>query len=303
MDSLGGSNNKDLILVVEDNEAIQYNISLILKLNDYDVLTALNGVEAIKILRNAIKKPDLILSDVLMPEMNGYELLQAISQNSEWDMIPFIFLSAKASSDEIKQGKLLGADDYITKPIDEELLLGLIKKKINKVRQLEFNLKNKLEINIFNGFQKQLGKTRVNFEKSAICLFIVQWDENLGPIVTNKYIDTSVLNFDLESLGIQLFQTTISLFGQEGVISPEAVLLNVKNINMKSMILFDSIQDNSIRGNQKQFMVSVIAPEITYLDSLNLKNTLLEISSKIKIENEQDFSWYFEEIQSMLIKS
>ena len=134
--------DKDVILVVEDYEAILFNLRLLLELQDYEVLTAKNGREALEVLNNSIKRPDLIISDILMPEMDGYDLLEKVSNNPKWNMIPFIFLSAKASPDEIRQGKLLGVDDYLTKPIDEELLLSLIKNKIHKVRQigLNFNL-------------------------------------------------------------------------------------------------------------------------------------------------------------------
>ena len=122
---------KDLILIVEDNESILFNLKLLLELNDYIVLSAKNGKEAIEVLQNSIKIPNLIVSDILMPEMDGYELFKIISSNLNWNAIPFIFLSAKASPDEIRSGKLLGVDDYVTKPVDEELLLSLIENKIH----------------------------------------------------------------------------------------------------------------------------------------------------------------------------
>ena len=292
---------KDVILIVEDNESIQFNLKLMLELNNYEVLSAINGRKALETLKSISIKPNLILSDILMPELNGYELLEELSKNSEWSTIPFIFLSAKASPDDIKLGKLLGADDYLTKPVDEELLLGLIESKIKKVRQLESGFKNKFEHEAFGQIRQVLGQSSIFFDRSSICLFVVEWDENLGPVITNRIFDSSVFHVDLESISIQLFQTTISLFGQQGIISTEAVLLNVKNIQMKALILFDSIPDQTIRGNQRQIMISVLAPEITYLNSLKLKNLLFNLSSNIKSAKIVDFDWYYEEIQSILV--
>jgi len=295
--------NYDTILLVDDNSSIQFNIGLMLKLNNFLVLKANNGKEAIEILKESKNYPDLIISDILMPEIDGYEFLEKISSNPNWNTIPFIFLSAKATPDDIKLGKLLGADDYLTKPVDEELLIGLIRKKIHKIRELESNLKNRLELDFYQEIKQVLNPSIVKFDKTSIFLFIVEWDEKIGPKLTKKMFENSSFNIDLESLGIQLFQTIVSLFGQQEIISPEAVLLNVINIQMKAMILFDAITDSSVRGNQRQIMISVIAPEINYLDSLRLKNTLLNISSEIKKNQKSDLECYYGEIQSILVKS
>ena len=292
---------KNRILLVEDNDSILFNISLLLELNNFEVVTATNGKQALEKLDSLDKMPDLILSDILMPEINGYQLLETISTNPKWDMIPFIFLSAKATPDDIKLGKLLGADDYLTKPVDDELLINLINRIIQKVHNLESELKNKLESEIFSELKHILQPPLTKNNKSSICLFIVEWDERLGPVVTKTYAENSFFNIDLETIGIQLFQTTVSLFGSQGVISPEYVLLNVRNFHRNSLILFDAIPDRSIRGNQKQIMISVIAPEISYLDSLKLKNTLFSFASEIKTDSVNDLGWYYEEVENILV--
>ena len=126
---------KTLILLVEDDDSISFNLILMLELNGYDVLSAKNGKRALEVLHYFPNRPNLILSDILMPEMDGYELLKEISFNASWNMIPFIFLTAKASPEEIRLGRLMGVDDYVTKPIDDELFLTLIKNKIHKVEK------------------------------------------------------------------------------------------------------------------------------------------------------------------------
>ena len=118
--------DKNLILLVEDNESILFNQTLLLEINGYAVLKAEDGKKALDVLANSPDRPDVIISDIIMPEMDGYEFLQKVSANTNWNMIPFIFLSAKASPADVRLGKYLGADDYLTKPIDDDLLLRLI---------------------------------------------------------------------------------------------------------------------------------------------------------------------------------
>ena len=115
-----------LVLVVEDNEVILFNIKLFLEMQNYETLTAMNGVEALDVLKNAARQPDIIVSDIMMPEMDGYEFYRKVSENAEWSLIPFVFVSAKSSPEDIRLAKKLGVDDYITKPFEEEDLLAVI---------------------------------------------------------------------------------------------------------------------------------------------------------------------------------
>ena len=116
----------DLILAVDDNQDILFNLKLTLELNGYRVITANNGEEGLKALSDSEEIPSLILSDIMMPEMNGYDFFKETAQNPEWSQIPFIFLSARASEKDVRFGKMLGVDDYITKPFKTENLLASI---------------------------------------------------------------------------------------------------------------------------------------------------------------------------------
>ena len=122
------SNN--LILLVEDNESILFNLKLSLEMNGYQVVTATNGLEALKFLQNTKMIPDLILSDIMMPGMGGYEFLDKIRNNENLINIPFIVISAKSTPDEIQFGKSLGVSDYIIKPINEDILLAVLNKNL-----------------------------------------------------------------------------------------------------------------------------------------------------------------------------
>ena len=118
-------------MIVEDNESIMYNLALTLKLNGYNTITATNGIEGLKILKEKNIIPDLILSDIMMNGMNGFEFYEKIVENDKWNRIPFVFVSAKSTPHDIKYGKSMGVDDYITKPIKEEELLKVIERKLD----------------------------------------------------------------------------------------------------------------------------------------------------------------------------
>ena len=119
---------KQKILLVEDELTLRETIEEILDLNNYEVETASNGENAFKILENW--QPDIIISDVMMPVMSGFELIQRIKLIDHLKNIPIIFLSALVAKNEIKKGMNLGARAFLTKPFIIADLLKLIKKHI-----------------------------------------------------------------------------------------------------------------------------------------------------------------------------
>lgn len=117
-----------LILVVEDDLALLEGVSELLKLSNYQVLTATNGREALDLLVE--QRPDLIVSDIMMPEMDGYAFHEAVRNRPDMFTIPFIFLTARGEKRDIRKGKASGVDDYITKPFDDEDLLVAVESKL-----------------------------------------------------------------------------------------------------------------------------------------------------------------------------
>lgn len=131
------------ILVVEDDTLIRKDIALMLQLNDFNIIEAANGRIALNYIKEEV--PDLIICDVLMHEMNGYELLEELQKHQEYSSIPFLFLSALAFKPEMRKGMKLGADDYITKPFDFEELLMVISTRLKKRELLEQKYQKKLD--------------------------------------------------------------------------------------------------------------------------------------------------------------
>lgn len=122
------------ILVVDDEPDLLDNIVLALEVENYHVLTANDGLEALEILQS--QPVDLILADVAMPDMNGYQLYERVRQNPAWVIIPFIFLTARTMDSDIRYGKELGVDDYLTKPIRSADLLATVRGKLHRAKQL-----------------------------------------------------------------------------------------------------------------------------------------------------------------------
>jgi len=126
---------KSLILLVDDNKDLLMTVRLLLEVNDYEVITASNGKEALKLLAAAEKLPDVIISDVNMPEMDGLEFFHYISESSRLKSIAFIFLTVVSSPEDVRQGKRLGVDHYLSKPFNKEDLLAVIEGTIARYRR------------------------------------------------------------------------------------------------------------------------------------------------------------------------
>lgn len=118
------------ILVIEDNKEILENTAEILELSNYEVVTASNGKEGVS--KALTARPDLIVCDIMMPELDGYGVLHIVQENPLLQATPFVFLSAKAEKIDIRNGMSLGADDYIPKPFDSTDLLNTIANRLKK---------------------------------------------------------------------------------------------------------------------------------------------------------------------------
>lgn len=126
--------NRETLLVVEDNLALREGLREMLGMEGFTVLTASNGREGLENMM-AIT-PDLILSDIAMPEMDGYAFLQEVRNRPEWVTIPFVFLTARGEKEDILTGKGLGAEDYLIKPLTRDELVTAVRSRLSRSRQL-----------------------------------------------------------------------------------------------------------------------------------------------------------------------
>ncbi len=119
------------LLIIDDHEEIRENIAEILSLAGYHTITAENGKKGVEA---AIReKPDLIICDIMMPELDGYGVLHLLKKNPDTESIPLIFLTAKTERSDFRKGMEMGADDYITKPFDDIELLNAIETRLKKL--------------------------------------------------------------------------------------------------------------------------------------------------------------------------
>src|ERR1700743_3880419 len=125
------------LLVIDDHDEIRENIAEILTLAGYTVFTAENGKRGVE---TALKEnPELVICDIMMPELDGYGVLHLLRKNASTENTPFIFLTAKTERGDFRKGMEMGADDYITKPFDDIELLNAIEIRLKKYDLLRTN--------------------------------------------------------------------------------------------------------------------------------------------------------------------
>ncbi len=122
------------ILVIEDDEQVRLPLVDLLEINGFEVESAENGVAGIRLAR--ANPPDLIISDIMMPEVDGYSVLEALQAGPETSVVPFLFLSAKTNATDIREGLGLGADDYLVKPYQANELLAAIRTRLEKHQRI-----------------------------------------------------------------------------------------------------------------------------------------------------------------------
>lgn len=131
------------IILIEDNMNVRETTKEILELADYKVITAENGKKGVELVKS--EKPDLIICDIAMPDLDGYGVLRILNRNPLTSGIPFVFLTAKTEKSDIRKGMNQGADDYITKPFKENELLEAVEMRLNKTEKYKQEVKSEIQ--------------------------------------------------------------------------------------------------------------------------------------------------------------
>ncbi len=118
------------VLLIEDDVAVRENTAELIELAGYEVITAPNGKIGVTTAKNIL--PDIVICDIMMPELDGYGVIAELSKEDSTKFIPFIFLTAKTEHKDIRKGMDLGADDYLTKPFEEHDLLSALESRLAK---------------------------------------------------------------------------------------------------------------------------------------------------------------------------
>jgi DNA-binding response OmpR family regulator len=123
------------ILIIEDEEVVLDNITFFLEAEGFKVYSCMDGVNGLKMAQNI--QPDAILCDLMLPKLDGYEILQTLRKDKRFSITPFIFLSARAEKTNMRRGMELGADDYITKPFTFDELYKALNSHLKKNKKLD----------------------------------------------------------------------------------------------------------------------------------------------------------------------
>jgi signal transduction histidine kinase len=174
------------ILLIEDDKSLRVDVAEMLEFEGFSVETAENGLVGLQKLHES--KPDLILCDVMMPELDGFEVLTQIKENKATEFIPFVFLTALAERENTRNGMNLGADDYIVKPFTREELLNSVNTCLSKSKKIKEKEKSVLSdlklkliknlphelrtpLNAIIGFGQILAESASNFSTDEITSF------------------------------------------------------------------------------------------------------------------------------------
>ncbi|MHA2252434.1 MAG: hypothetical protein ACXAD7_18855, partial [Candidatus Kariarchaeaceae archaeon] len=140
-------------------------------------------------------------------------------------------------------------------------------------------------------------------DQLTFCLLYVCWDDIGGPQLKESYPSDNSCHFSISTIGKQLFHAATSIYGHEKISKAQSVLLNIENIEKRGYVFFDSYPDKKERYGEKQFMLSVIAPNINYFSSLRIREVLKKISLKIKTKQDWEIREYWDTIHEILYKS
>jgi two-component system, OmpR family, alkaline phosphatase synthesis response regulator PhoP len=179
------------ILVVEDEMSIRHNVEEILELCDYQVLTADNGRTGLELAQKAL--PDLIISDIMMPKLDGYGMLEELRKNEATATIPVIFLTAKTEKCDLRKGMELGADDYITKPFTPDEVLETVASRWKR----------------HCAYQERLNQEKSKFE--AIKAELIKKDEQLRQKLELADIKEELLNKLIKDLSSPISNINLAI--------------------------------------------------------------------------------------------
>jgi len=289
---------KPLILLIEDDEDLVRSLKLFFELKNYELATAYNGKVGLETILNLKIPPELIISDILMPVMNGYDFYMRVSENSEWSRIPFFFLSGKTEPDDIRFGKMLGADDYITKPFSPDKLLEKIDEKIKEFRELKESSKL-LEENLKNILKFEEPSLKKLSRADFFYIFYMIWSEGVGPVVKEYFPKNEIPSLNLKDITTQLYKTLIKIYEYEKLLEKNQFTIRVVKDLIEAYALIDKTDANGnlTKGDGSgTFMVCAITPNFHYLQSERIRDTLNKIASNIRTNKEWNIKEYWEKL-------
>ncbi|MFW9875097.1 MAG: PleD family two-component system response regulator [Candidatus Thorarchaeota archaeon] len=285
----------NIILLIEDDKTLVRSLKMFMEMNNFRIISAHNGKNGLDLLSNLEKLPDLIISDILMPEMDGYDFYMKVSENHEWSRIPFIFLSGRAEPDDVRFGKLLGADDYVTKPFNSQEFLQRIRETIQK------NLENQKTSKVIEQELKEILKfEEPNLKKHRradfFYIFYLVWNSETGPEIIDFFPKNEIPSLNLKELTTQLYSTLIKIYNFEELSKINQFTIRVVRDLVDAYALVDKLEVNLSQNGTETFMVCAITPNSHYLQSKAIMEVLGKFAARIKTDKALNIKDYWEHL-------
>ncbi|AXG70783.1 transcriptional regulatory protein CseB [Kordia sp. SMS9] len=265
------------VLLIEDDTILRENTAELLELANYEVITAPNGKKGVE---SALQHtPDIIVCDIMMPELDGYGVLETLSAKDATKYIPFIFLSAKTERQDIRRGMDLGADDYITKPFEEEELTSAIESRIAKaailkderenrsLKEEEHQLRNLNDLKNFfddNGTIFNFSKDATIYEEgqSSNYIYLIikgvvkchKFDEQGKELTTALHKDDDLFGYTSFTQNMPYQETATAMKDTEVVGLSKSELIDVLDKNHKVTLELIQLLTDNISGIKDQLL-------------------------------------------------
>ena len=264
---------KNKILIIEDNLDVRENLAEILELSGYDTITACNGKEGVQ--AALAGSPDLILCDIMMPELDGYGVLRILSKNPVSSTIPFIFLTAKTEMSDMRKGMTLGADDYITKPFDDVELLDTIEMRLLKRKSASpaeaapvFNaltdeqILNMMPESFHEGELRFIHKKDIVYSEGQTCryVYLIKSGKALGTkaddyskeVITRIYEYPHVIGLPSALLGERFLETVKAFEDLEVILVKKEDFINfILSDKSVSYFFMNALANDQVRADDK----------------------------------------------------
>lgn len=300
--------DKKKILVIEDNTAMRENIAEILELSNYDVETAENGRVGVT---SALEKlPDLIVCDVMMPELDGYGVLHMLGKNPSTMGIPFIFLTAKSENIDLRKGMSMGADDYLTKPFEEMDLLNTVEVRLRKSEAIKGTAPR--TINGVQGFLasatgKVVDQLKGHHRTKNYANKEYVYREGDGPLhlyfINKGKVKTYKMNEDGKEYVTGLYNAG-DFFGYASLLEDEPYTDSAKVLDDAEVLLIPKEDFYQVMNSDREVMASFVKllannvhqKEEQLIDLAyssvrkRVANALVQVHDKYNTENREDFT-------------
>ncbi len=267
------------VLVIEDNDDIREGTVDILELAGYEAISARNGKIGVELALNS--SPDIILCDIMMPELDGYGVLYLLSKNPKLANIPFIFMTAKAERADMRKGMEMGADDYLTKPFDDIELFNAIESRLKKRAQGAGFKATPKSIEAIFAELKQKGKLRSYAAKQVI---YVENDEadylyfvKTGQVKTyQRFKDGRELSSDIYKDG--------ELFGYESICCGVPHADNAATLTNSELVLIAKADFMDALFNQQEMataFIELLSGNIRFKENQMLKLAYFSVRKRV----------------------